>query len=169
MRRSSCVALCIAPIFFLVAAYFYVRSFSTNAPRMTNEEASRLIASGKQALERKDVGRIIGMMAPNAKIVNRSLSEIEGMIETAMRQVKGNLSVVSRNVQTHQTGSQADITFDMDVIQKSSKLDAVYYPNLHVTVQLETRRIDRWLGLFSTEEWKIVQVDTIPVIETTPP
>ena len=106
------------------------------------------------------------MMAPNVKIVGRSLSDMEGLMDTAMRQVKGNLSIVARNIKAHQAGLQADINLDMDVVQKSSKLDAVYYPNLHVTVQLERQRSVRWLGLFSTDDWKIVRVDTIPVIET---
>jgi hypothetical protein len=169
MRRSSCIVLCLALVFLLGAAFFSMRSFSTTAPRMTKAEASRIIDTGRQALERKDSGEIMDLMSPNARIVNRSLGDVQGFIETALRQVKGKLSIVARNIQAHQTGIQADITFDMDVIQKTSKLDAVYFPNLHVTVQLEKRKSDRWLGLFSTEQWKIIQVDTIPVIETPPP
>lgn len=169
MRRSSCIILALAFACLIVAGAFYLRSSNTSVPQMTNTEAARIIDKGRRALERKDVGEIMGMMAPDAKIVGRSLSEVEGFMDTAMRQVNGHLSVVSRHIEAHQNGNQANIALDMDVIQKTSRMDAVYYPNLHVTVSLERRKADRWLGLIPAEEWKITQVDTAPVIETPPP
>ena len=168
MRRSSCIVLCIAFVFLIAATFLYMRSFNSTAPPMTDAEASRIIARGNRSLERKDVRAIVDMMSPDAKILNRSLPEVEEFIRTAVGQVNGHLSVAPRNIHAHPAGAQADFTFDMDVGQKSQKLDAVYFPNIHVTVQLEKRRTTHWLGLVSKEEWKITQVDTVPVIDTPP-
>ena len=169
MRRSSMAVLVLAFAFLILAASLYWQASNTAIPRITSKEASSIIARGRLALEQKDVGEIMSMMAPDARIVGRSLGEVEEYMDTAMRQVHGNLTITARNVEAHQNGNRAEFAFEMDVIQKSSRIDAIYYPNLHVTVNLEKRKANRWLGLIPVEEWKITRVDTSPVIATPPP
>ncbi len=96
MRRSSSIVLCLAFVFLLSAAYLYLRTFNSTAPPMTDAEAMRIIARGSKSLERKDVGAIVDMMSPDAKILNRSLAEVEGFTRTAVAQVSGHLSSVPR-------------------------------------------------------------------------
>src|SRR4051794_8569659 len=104
MRRSSCIILCIALVFLLSAAFLYMRSFNSIAPPMTDAEAARIIARGSKALEQKDVSFIVDMMSPDAKILNRSLPEVEGFTQRAVGQVGGHLTVTARNVRAHAAG-----------------------------------------------------------------
>src|ERR1051325_3810394 len=99
MRRSSLVTLILAFAFLVSAGVFYWQASSAVTPRITNNEAKRIIDRGRRALERKDTGEIINMMTPDAKISGRSVSEVEGYMEAAMRQVHGNLSIVARNIE----------------------------------------------------------------------
>lgn len=168
MRRSSIFILALAFAFLILAGILYWQSSNTALSRITSKEASKIIGRGRLALERKDAGEIMNMMAPDAKILGKGVSDVQGYIETAMRQLDGNLTISARNVEAHQNGNRAEFAFDMDVIQKSSKIDAVYFPNLHVTVALEKRKTNRWLGLLPVEEWKITAVDTVPLIDTPP-
>ncbi len=167
MRRSSWVLLGLAGLILVFSVLLYAHAGTYPAPPMNNQTASRIIDKGRAALERRDVDAIMDLMAPTARVLDRRPDELRTLLTRAMEEVQGHLDVTVRNLMARQEQSRAVATFDMDIGQKS--LNAVYYPNLHVRLILDRVPISHWLGLFTTEEWKIAEVTTDPPFETTPP
>lgn len=169
MRRSSCIVLTLAGILFVAAALLYASSFNTTAPPIDDRVAEALIERGKRALEDRDTEGIMDLMGPTAVILEHKPDEIRDALHQTMRELRGHLTVNVKNISARQDGAAAFVKFDMDVKEKTDRMDATYYPNLHMRIKLEKIKSSHWLGLFSTEEWKIVQVDCDTNLDVTIP
>jgi hypothetical protein len=132
---------------------------------MTQAEAIRFIERGKAALERRDVNAIMNVMSPQARILGMNTDDMRQIITGAVGQVHGHLTPVTKNVAARQTANTAEISFDMDLNQKTPEMDAVYFMNYHFTVRLEKAWSSHLLGLYRTEDWLITSLESNPHIE----
>ena len=132
---------------------------------MTDAEAERLIARGRRALERRDGDAILGMMSPEARILGRNMDDLRQILPQSIAEVRGSLTVATRNLRTKQTGVTAEMTFDIDIGQSTKGMSATYFMNHHFTVKLEKRRSTHLLGLYRTEDWLVTEIISDPKIE----
>src|SRR2546423_15665546 len=94
MRRSSWIAIIAAVAILGLLAVLLIASSDTQAPAMTPEVAKALIERGRKAMEAGDVNQVIALMAPNAKILERSPDEIRPLLEQAVKELgKGKLDI----------------------------------------------------------------------------
>jgi len=166
MRRSSRIVLLLALAVLAAALVLYLRTFNSTAPRMTAEEAAHYIARGKAAVERGDADAIMEMISPEARILGRNTEDMRKILGTALSQIRGHLSVKTRNLRFKQSRSTAELTFDLDLVQDMSGVSATYFLNHHFTVKLEKTPATHILGLYRTEEWLIIEIISDPKIET---
>src|SRR5690348_3911904 len=125
MRRSSWIVLLAAAGLLVVALILYAQSNSAAARRMDSAGAARFIADGKAALERRDINAILSIMYPKAVVLGHNLDELRSLVQSAVEQVHGKLTFETRNVRATQTGSTAEMSFDIDIAQKSANMDAL--------------------------------------------
>jgi hypothetical protein len=165
MRRSSCIISFAAILTLSALLVLFFQPFSISAPPMSNAVAQNFISRGQDALRRHDADGIMDVMAPDARILGRRAEDVRPLLQSALHEVQGHLSLSTRNLTTTQDRDRATVKFVMDVGQKTTEMDAVYYGNMHVTLQLEKVRVARFMGLMYAEEWRVADIQTDPPIE----
>jgi hypothetical protein len=133
---------------------------------MSAAEAARFIARGKAAVERGDTDAIMDMMSPQAQILGRNTEDMRKILGIALSQIHGHLNVKTRNLHFKQSRSTAELTFDVDIDQDTSGVSATYFLDHHFTVKLERTISAHLLGLYRTEDWLIIELNSSPPIDT---
>src|SRR5207249_501541 len=87
MRRSSWVAVITAVLLLAALAAVLVLAVPPAAPRMSQEEASRLIGQGVRALERRDTGAIMDLFTADAKILDHKAEEVRPLVARAVSEI----------------------------------------------------------------------------------
>lgn len=165
MRRSSKIALSLAALLLLAMCLVYLRTLDTTAPVMTLQVAQRLLEQGKAALERRDTEGILALMAPQARVLGQSVERMRTVLNQAMRELgSSHLTVTWSQLSARQQGNMAYLSFDMEVHQKEALFDARYY-RTHVNLELTKVRTTHWLGLYTTEDWKIVKLESSETLD----
>src|SRR5437763_1107602 len=109
MRRSSWLALAIAGLLLAVLVAVLVLAGSRTAPPMSQREASRIINQGIHALEQRDVGAIMALFTPDARILEHKADEVRPLIEKAVTEISGPFKVSYRKVSVQQSGTHAEV------------------------------------------------------------
>lgn len=165
MRRSSKIALSLAALLLLAMFLVYLRTLDTTAPVMTLQVAQRLLEQGKAALERRDTEGILALMAPQARLLGQSVERMRTVLNQAMRELgSSHLTVTWSQLSARQQGNAAYLSFDLEVHQKEALYDARYY-RTQVNLELTKVRTTHWLGLYTTEDWKIVKLESSETLD----
>jgi len=160
MKRSSKAAISVAAV--LLAAICLLVSFGgdSSAGPMTADRARTLIARASDMLTRKDANGIIALMAPNARILNRSPEQMRAILQDALQQMGSHkFTVVTRNLRVQPAGLTAIIMLDMDLDERELGANIHYY-TAHLTVSVEKVQTSRWLGLSRSDDWRITDVQS---------
>jgi len=168
MQRSSWAFLGAAALILALVVVFYTQPFSSSAPPLTPAEVTRIIERGQRALDQHDSDAIMDLMTPDAHILGRRIDDLKPSLDIALQEIHGRLTITTRRIAVTPDRSAATVTFKLDIGQQTDKMNAVYYPNLGVTLRLIKVREARWLGLASTETWKVSEMATNPVIDLQP-
>ena len=131
---------------------------------MSLENARALVARARKAVETKDTDGLLAMFTSDAVIMERNPDEFREIVGKAFGELHGQFSMETRDVRLDFEARAARVTFIMDLGQKDSQKDIVYYPNVQIRARLEKNVSPRWLGLFEVEEWKVKRLDADPPI-----
>lgn len=156
LRRSSWLVLITAVVLLTVAALLYVHSFNTTAPPMSQRVVESILERGRSAVERHDVGEIMDLMSPNARIMGMNPDQLRIMLNRSMKELgPGSLLISWKNLVVRPLHDSAEASLDLSIGQKTNSADIQYY-DTHVDLQLEKVQTSHWFGLFHSEDWKIL-------------
>jgi ketosteroid isomerase-like protein len=160
MRRSSIVALAVACLILALGVLMWSLTSVRAAPPLTPRLAGAMLERGKQSIERKDVDAIMALFTEDARILQRTPSQIRGILEQTMKELgDGSLTVTYSRLDVKPTHDGALVSVSLDVSQRFANADASYYrPRLRLVMRKE--RKSRFLGLLTVEEWRISQLDS---------
>lgn len=159
MRRSSC-ALIVLVVLLVVAFVLLIRARDTVAGPPSPGAVQAILDQGRTALERHDVDGILRLFTPDAVIMDRSQDQLRQVLAGAMQELgPAVLTVKTSKLEVAPAGNSAVASFDIDVNEHPSGAEIHYY-HAHFRATLEKVRQVRWLGLFTTEQWKISRLDS---------
>lgn len=161
MRRSSKVVLALALALLLALGFLYVRSLDTDAPPLTPRVASQLLERGERAFEHRSVEGIMELVAPRARLFGRNPDQLRLVLARAFQEMGPNrITADRRNLIVEPMGDTGTASFDVRIGERGGGADVLYY-DLHVSLDLVKVRVPHWLGLYTTEEWKVSRAESI--------
>lgn len=159
MRRSSLRLLVLAAAFVLSSLAIIIVYQKSSAPPISRRFVETMLARGKNALERRDVDAIMSLFSPDAKILERSPSQVHAVLEQTMKELgAASLTAEFKNLEFHSSGESAIVSLDLAISQHLQNVDASYF-RPHINFVLRKVRTPYFLGVLSREEWKIEQFD----------
>jgi hypothetical protein len=165
MRRSSWLVLTLTFMLLIVVCLLSIYFADFAAAAMTTRQAVALIERGKTAFEQGDADGIMDLLAPEARLFRRDPPQLRTGLERAIADVgSGHLSVAYSDVMARPDGRDAIVTLDITVGEKLPAADVVYYRG-RLALRLIRIHQPQWMGLYNTEEWRILKVDISPPID----
>lgn len=169
MRRTSWIFLIAALLMLAATLGFYLQSASTPAPPLTGAVVQKLIDEGKDAVNRRDAQGVMNLMAPDAKVIGRPLDRVGQLISQAFKQMDGPLGIRTSKPELRMENGVQTASFELDIGEENDKMTAVYFPALRARVRFARVHVSHWLGLYSTEEWRISVFDCDPPFDLSLP
>lgn len=169
MHRSSRIALTLGLVFLAAAMLLYSTPASIHAPPLSADLARRVVQRGADALRRRDVEGVMRLFTPTARILGADTNRMREVLASSFPQMRGPLEISIRNLKVRRIGARGEVSFHMDVGEHTRQMDAVYFPDLAITLTLAKTKSARWFGLTTVEEWKITEMTATPPIELPQP
>jgi hypothetical protein len=159
MRKSSWILLgvCLVLALGLGVAYLLSRPAQEG---LTQEQATQMVREMQAAVAKKDVNGIMRYVAPGAepRLARMRPDQLRVLLMRAFRE-SGRLTATCDNFAFQTSGEEATLEFDLSVTHQDTGFTAEDY-NGRITLNLQRVEAPRFLGLFKTKEWRIVEAQT---------
>ena len=159
MKRSSVVALSICLIILMLVGVVLLSS--RNSPEiLTPEYANSIIENMQGAVKKKSVGSLMSYFSDDGsdKFANLSHTQLRKTLARAFFNSK-TLTAECKNVAVHPGASGTDVEFDLSLKNEGELVTAEDY-NGHITLHMKRETVAHAMGLYRTQEWRIVGAQT---------
>jgi hypothetical protein len=168
MRRSSWITLALATIILAAIGALFVTSAGSKAPPMTASIANDIIKRGTRALAAGDVEGIMDLIAPNARILDKSPDYMRAVLERTVKELGDTKLQIRCGPPTiKEQRGVAYVSFDMDVGERRGNVDIQYF-HTRLDLQLKRVRAPRMMGAQWAEEWRIIRLDSSQSLDVPP-
>ena len=160
MRKSSWVVLAVCAALSFVLGFAYLLSRASD-DTLTQAQANQLVGRMQEAVAHKDVNAIMGAIDPDpaTKVAGVNQDQLRFMLARALRAMDHPRAEI--NNMALAGGTKGDATIDFDLAVKTAGPDYMSTPYQgHITLHLKRVDVPHLLGVYHTNEWRIVSGST---------
>ena len=161
MRKSSKMLLLIAGILAFVLAAVYIPLFITSRPEFTESDAREMLTGLAKSLQNESADKAVSYAWEDANVAGQTIKVIHEKLRSAFSFVR-HLGVSFGDLRHDRKSADTVIlranAIGAEVDPQSGKITQTYYSN-PVVITVTRRGEPQLVGLFTTYEWKIENVE----------
>jgi hypothetical protein len=127
---------------------------------MTSAYAGGYLDNAEKLAEAHNVTGLMNLIDDNARIIDKDKEQTRFLLIRAFRNAGADPITLSwKNLNVTRNNDTAILNFDLDVGQNMNGI-TVNWAHSHFDMILQKTNVPHWLGLYTTQEWKIIKADT---------